>query len=126
MARWMMSLLIGPSSICTLRSVLVFGKWIAAVQAVEDLHRVFLRLQIDDHQVEVLLDLQLFGFQPVAVKGHQHRAVAKGAALVHAPAARGGGDLALVGQFHLAADGHFQIIHAVEGARGQHADGRAG
>ena len=53
-------------------------------------------------------------------------AVAEGAALVHAAAARGGGDLALVGQLHLAAHGQLQVVDAVEGARREHADGGAG
>ena len=105
---------------------LVLGERIASVEPVQDLHRVLLRRQIDDDEVQLTLDLQFLRVQPVAVEGHHHGPVAERAALVHAPAARRRRDLAHVGQFHLAAHRQLQIVDAVEGPRRQHADGRAG
>ena len=70
--------------------------------------------------------MQLGRIQAVAVEGHEHRAIAEGAALVHAATARGGGDLALIGQLHLVADRQLQVVQPVESPRRQHADRRAG
>ncbi|MGA2489935.1 MAG: hypothetical protein ABSF99_07065, partial [Anaerolineales bacterium] len=63
---------------------IVFGERIAVVQPVEDFQRVFLRLLVDYDDVQRLVHLQIGFLQPVAIDGHQHRAVAEGATLVHA------------------------------------------
>jgi hypothetical protein len=76
--------------------------------------------------VQVSGQVQFAGFQAVAVKGHQYRAAAKGAALIHTPAAGRGGKLPLVSQLHFAARGQMQVVQAVESARCQDTDRSAG
>ena len=95
------------------------------VEIGQDLHRVLVGSEIDDHKVQILPGLQFVCDQAVAVKGHQNRAAAKGTALIHPPATRGRGDLALVGQFHLAPRGQLQVVELVKGSRRKHTDGRA-
>ena len=82
---------------------LVVGKWIGAVEPGEDFQGVLLPVEVHQHQVEVLGHPQLLHLDPVAVVGHQDGAVAEGTPLVHPSTARGGGDLPLVGEFHLPA-----------------------
>ena len=89
---------------------------IAAIQARQDFHRILLSAQIHDDKKQILLYAQLRAVQMLSVKSHQNRTVAEGAALVHASAPGRGQDLPLIGHFHLAAHGHFQIIDPVEGA----------
>ena len=104
----------------------VTGTRKAPIQPGQDLHRVLLGMQVRDHQVHVSPHMQLGGDQPVSVERHQYGTVAKGAALVHAPAPRGGSDLTLVGQLHLAPCSQLQVIQLVESPRCQYADGCAG
>ena len=80
-------------------------------------------LELDDNQVERRAHRQLLALEEVAVELHQHRPRAEGAALVHPPARRRRRDLAVVREVHLAAHGHLQVVHAVERARGEDADG---
>ena len=104
---------------------LVLGERVGPVQVLEDRHRVLLRLQVHDHEVQVRRRPQLLRLQPLPVELHQDRVVAEGAPLVHPPAARGRGDLPLVRQLHLPAHRQPQVVDPVEGPGGQHRDGRA-
>ena len=104
---------------------LVLGDGEAAVEPVEDLDRVLAGDEVDDDEVHVLARLELPGVEPVAVEDHVDGPVAEGAALVHPAAARRGRDLSLVGELHLAADRHLEVVDAVEGADGEDGDGRA-
>ncbi len=101
------------------------GERVRPVQPLEDLEGVLAGVEIDDDEVQVAGRTHLLGAQAVSVELHQHGPIAVRAALVHATAARRRGDLALVGQFHLAAHRELQVVHAVERPRREHADGRA-
>jgi len=103
----------------------VVGEGVALVEALEDLLGVLARAEVHDDEEEVLRRAEFLHVESVAVEGHQDGPVAVGAALVHAPAARRGGDLAQVGGLHLAAHGHLQVVHPVESPRHQHAQRRA-
>ncbi len=95
------------------------------VQTFQDLQRVLGGVQVHDHEVQVPRRPDLLGAEAFAVELHEHGPAAERAPLVHAPAARGRRDLALVRQLHLAPDREFEIVDAVERACGEHRDGRA-
>ncbi len=114
--------LVGPKQLLDALLDLALGEGVGAVEPLQDLDRVLPGLEVHDHEVQLARRPDLGRLDAVAVELHQHRAVAEGAALVHAAAARGRRDLALVGELHLAAHRQPQVVDAVEGARRQHAD----
>mmetsp|Transcript_21330 Transcript_21330/g.71763 ORF Transcript_21330/g.71763 Transcript_21330/m.71763 type:complete len:307 (+) Transcript_21330:187-1107(+) len=95
---------------------------VALVEVAKDDHRVLVRAQLHDDEVQGAAEGQRRGGQPVTVELHEHRLQAKGAALVHPAALGWRGDFSLVREVHLAPRSEAEAVHGAEGARDKHTD----
>ncbi|OQC27511.1 MAG: hypothetical protein BWX70_02209 [Verrucomicrobia bacterium ADurb.Bin070] len=102
------------------------GKGIGVVEIGQDADGVLLAAEVGDQQMEVAAGAQRLHAEAVGVEGHHHGDLAVGAPLIHAAAARGRGDLALIGGLDLGARGEAERVDLIEGARHQHAEGGRG
>eukprot|EP00906_Rhabdomonas_costata_P004660 RCo006869 len=96
---------------------LVLGKWEAPVKLPQNFLGVLRGLQVDNYEVKLRPHRDDLGLQVVAIEGHQHAVLPKGAALVHPPTSGGSLNLSLVCQLHLPAHGQLDVVHPVEGPR---------
>ena len=105
---------------------LVFGEGVAVVELVENLPRIFARIEIDNDEVEIFWYTELFDINSISIKDHHDGSVSVSASLIHPAASRRRRYFAEVRELHLAANRHLEVVHTIEGAGGKHTDCRTG